>query len=241
MTPSVQIFPIIQTMTTPVSQTTSADNTKNTKDNHKIVVASYFRPYSCFKIPDNLDLEDTTIVEGWGVKWNELHITYTTRENYILYVGKEPVKSEKYGRGDEDDLTQVIKVDMESEVDYKYPEDQEIVDAEDYCIEYEEDDADEQKVEEKVKEKVEEKEKEKVEETEEEEEEEEDDDEDNGLLVFKVLHITFARDNDYGEPDRSMPELVKDRLWEARDEEHLWDVISDETGWLCEGVCERVI
>ncbi len=106
-------------MTTPVSQTTSADNTKNTKDNRKIVVATYFRCYSVFKFPDNLDLEDTTIVEAWVVKWNQLHITYTTKENYILYVGKEPVKDEVYGRCDEDDLTQVIQLCQESEVDYK--------------------------------------------------------------------------------------------------------------------------
>lgn len=127
-------------MTTIVSQTNSADNTKNTKDNRKIVVASYYRPYSIFKIPDNLDLKDTTIVKGWEVKWNKLYITYTTKENYILYVGKEPEKNEEYGRGDEDDLTQVIQLYEESDPDYKYPEDQEIVDAEDYCVEYEEDD-----------------------------------------------------------------------------------------------------
>jgi hypothetical protein len=220
-------------------------------------------------------LEDTTIVKDWGVKWNELDIIYTTKENYILYVGKEPKKNEEYGRGDEDDLTQVIKVDMESEVDYKYPEDEEIVDASDYGFEYEEDNADEQKVEEKVKEKVEEKEEEKVEEKKfpvelpaqaslllenvrnfvidqmlfldkqreevEVEVEEDEEEEKSGPVTFKVLHIVFPSDNDYGEPDPTMPELVKGRLWVANDEEHLWDVISDETGWLCEGVCERVI
>jgi hypothetical protein len=148
-------------MTTIVSQTASESNTKNTKDNRKIVVATYFRCYSAFKIPDNLDLEDTTIVEGWGVKWNQLHITYTTKENYILYVGKEPEKDKEYERGDKDNLTQDIQLCQESEVDYKWPEDQAIAEAEDYCVEYEEDDADEQKVEEKVKAKV----KAKVEET----------------------------------------------------------------------------
>ena len=73
------------------------------------------------------------------------------------------------------------------------------------------------------------------------EEKKDDADEDNGPFTYKVLDISFPRDNDYGEPDPTMPELVKGRLWAARDEEHLWDVISDETGWLCEGVCERVI
>ena len=151
-------------MTTPVSQTTFAHNTKNTKDNRKILVANYYRPYSVFKIPDNLDLEDTTIVKRWEVMWNELHITYTTKENYILYVRKEPKKNEEYRRGDKDDLTQVIQADNEYEIDYKRPEDTEIADAEDYCIEYEEDDEDEEIVE-KVEEKLEEKVEAKVEET----------------------------------------------------------------------------
>ncbi len=72
-------------MTTPVSQTAPAtDSKKNTKDNRKIVVATYWRPNSIFKIPENLDLEDSTIVEEWWVKFNKLYITYTTKENYIM-------------------------------------------------------------------------------------------------------------------------------------------------------------
>ena len=225
-------------MTSPVSQTISADNTKNTKDNRKIVVASYFRCQSIFKIPDNLDLQDTTIVEDWWVKYNELHIHYTTRENYILYAKTEPFKKEvrtKTETGfitiEEDDLTQEIQLCEETDPDYKYPEEQEIADAEDYSVEYEED---EEKEEEKEKEedKVEEKEEEKVEVKEEEQ---------SAVFTYKVTDVQFPRDNDYEEPDPSMRELVMDRIWEANDEEHLWDVISDEVGWLCEGVCERVI
>jgi hypothetical protein len=38
-----------------------------------------------------------------------------------------------------------------------------------------------------------------------------------------------------------MRELVIYREWQAEDEEDLWNVITDEIGWLCEGVCERVL
>ena len=222
-------------MTSPVSQTILADNTKNTKDNRKIVVATYFRCQSIFKIPDNLDLQDTTIVEDWWVKFNELHIHYTTRENYILYAKTEPSKKDVgvFITIEEDDLTQVIELCQETDPDYKYPEDQEIADAEDYSIEYEEDEEKEEEEEEEEEEdKVEKKEEEKVEEEEEEK---------SVLFTYKVTDVQFPRDNDYEEPDPSMRELVMDRIWEACDEEHLWDVISDEVGWLCEGVCERVI
>jgi len=122
-------------MTTPVSQTNSADNTKNTKDNRKIVVARYGGCHSIFKIPDNLDLEDTTIVTAWVVKWNELRITYTTKENYILYVGKEPTKGMFIFNHDKDDLTQEIEVYFVSKKnldDYDYPDDVEIADAKDW-------------------------------------------------------------------------------------------------------------
>jgi len=73
-------------------------------------------------------------------------------------VGKEPEKKKTYSSvvdfSEEDDLTQEIQVDMESEKHYEYPEDQEIADAEDYCIEYEEDDTEEEKVEEEIEDEV---------------------------------------------------------------------------------------
>ena len=31
------------------------------------------------------------------------------------------------------------------------------------------------------------------------------------------------------------------RVWEAMDEEGVWEVITEEVGWLCEGVCERIV
>ncbi len=81
-----------------------SSNTKNTKENRKVVVARYNTdvlrkdgerieniPF-VFKLPDNLDLEDETIVsELWGVKRGVLNIPYTNKENYIKYTGNTPV------------------------------------------------------------------------------------------------------------------------------------------------------
>jgi hypothetical protein len=87
-------------MTTIVSQTASASNTKNTKENRKVVVAVFEVDDKTtddisfvFKLPDNLDLEDETIVAGanWGVKRGVLNIPYTNRENYIKYTGETPI------------------------------------------------------------------------------------------------------------------------------------------------------
>ena len=93
--------------------------TKNTKENRKVVRAEYSTPESVFEIPDGLDLEDESIVEWWGVKWNTLH---------IKYVGKEEVKSIKPSRDGDGDFEL-----------WKRPELCEIEDAEDVGYEYEED------------------------------------------------------------------------------------------------------
>ena len=79
--------------------------TKNTKGNRKVVRATY-NIEKVFKIPNNLDLEDESVVEYWGVKWGTL---------YIKYVGQEDVER--------------IEDCFESEPDYKYATDEEIVDA----------------------------------------------------------------------------------------------------------------
>ncbi len=78
-----------------------------------------------------------------------------------------------------------------------------------------------------------------VEESEEEEEEEEE--EEGGLFKFKVLEIRFPVDNGDERPDPSMCELVYGRVWEAVEETGVWEVITEELGWLCEGVCERIV
>ena len=60
------------------------------------------------------------------------------------------------------------------------------------------------------------------------------------LYIYKVLEIRFPVDNGDEAPDPSMRELVMGRVWEAMDEAGVWDVITEEVGWLCEGVCERI-
>ena len=54
-------------------------DTKNVKGNRQVVRAAY-EGESYFKIPDGLDLEDSTIVEYWLVKWNVLSIKYVGKE-----------------------------------------------------------------------------------------------------------------------------------------------------------------
>ena len=48
-------------------------------------------------------------------------------------------------------------------------------------------------------------------------------------------------DNCEEAPSPSMRELVMGRVWKAMDEAGVWEVITEELGWLCEGVCERIV
>ena len=52
-------------------------STKNTKDNRKCVVVTYYTSDATFKIPDGLDLEDKSVVRRWYVIDDTLHIYYT--------------------------------------------------------------------------------------------------------------------------------------------------------------------
>ena len=94
------------------------NSTKNTKDNRKCVSATYLTQY-IFKIPDGLDLEDKSVVKFWGVKWAKL---------YIVYVDGREEEIEEY---------------MEAEPDYKHPDSVAIEDADDYNVDYEEDEEEE--------------------------------------------------------------------------------------------------
>jgi hypothetical protein len=96
-------------------------STKNTKDNRKVVVADY----TCkgvFKIPDGLDLEDETVVKFWCVRYCELHIHYVD--------------------GREEQINAVY--DPTEHTDWKYPDQQEIEDAEDCGIDYSDDEEEEE-------------------------------------------------------------------------------------------------
>jgi hypothetical protein len=87
----------------------------NTKDNRHVVVATYYTE-SVFEIPDGLDLEDTTIVKYWGVRYNELFIVYVN--------GEEKTFSPKLDARD-DDLKQPKELEIEpvEDVGYEYEED----------------------------------------------------------------------------------------------------------------------
>ena len=93
-------------------------STKNVKENRKVVVANYFCQ-GLFKIPDNLDLSDETVVKCWTVRYGTL---------YIYYVD---------GRKEE------IETHVDTEPDWKSP-DCKIDDAEDYGVEYSEDEEEEE-------------------------------------------------------------------------------------------------
>ena len=69
----------------------------------------------------------------------------------------------------------------------------------------------------------------------------EENEEESYLIKFKVLEIRFPVDNGDEAPDPSMHDGVMTRVWEAMDEAGVWEVITEELGWLCEGVCERIV
>jgi hypothetical protein len=100
---------------------TDSYSTKNTKGNRKIVTAEY----SCmavFKIPDGLDLEDMAVVSLWCVRWCTLHIYYVDGREETIEAEYEPTEH----------------------MDWKYPMQEEIRDAEDGAIDYSEDEEDEE-------------------------------------------------------------------------------------------------
>ena len=61
----------------------NTSSTMNVKGSRKVVRAEYYTPIFIFEIPDGLDLEDKTVVEEWGVKYNTL---------LIKYIGKDEVE-----------------------------------------------------------------------------------------------------------------------------------------------------
>ena len=132
-------------MTSTVSETTFADNTestKNTKDNRMILTASYSVPDEIYKLPDNLDLENKTIVKKYYINWRSLKIEYTTEEYYKQYSGSnEPSKDNKH--------IQEIESDGECRLplDWEFPDNYELVSARSRWVEYSDDEEDEDETE----------------------------------------------------------------------------------------------
>lgn len=80
----------------------------------KIVIAQYECPEQAWKIPFGLDLEDTSVVKEWWIKWQYLHIEYV------------------------DGRQESMESIWESEGDLKYPLDQRIDDADELGIDFDE-------------------------------------------------------------------------------------------------------
>jgi len=96
-------------------------STMNVKGNRQVIVAKYTEEY-IFKIPDGLDLQDKSVVESYGIKWNVLYINWTDKN-------KPPTE---------------IESSRNSEHDHKFPDnDLEPEDASKYDFEYEEDEVEE--------------------------------------------------------------------------------------------------
>ena len=102
------------------------ESTKNIKGNRKFVHVK-FVTYGAFKIPDGLDLEDETVVKSWGVSLSTLYISYVD------------------GREEEVECEWDVASTMEA------PEWEKIDDAEEWGIEYSEDEEEEEGEEEEVK------------------------------------------------------------------------------------------
>jgi len=87
-----------------------AKSSQTKMSSNKVVRVSY-TVNDLFCIPKNINLEDKTQVEDWSVKYNVLHIYLTN--------GKE---------------LEISNLGWIENFDYKYPSDTEIIDAEDVCI-----------------------------------------------------------------------------------------------------------
>ena len=108
---------------TSVENTTAS--TKNIKDNRKVVVAKFYAPRIVFKIPDGIDLEDKTVVKKWWVRNGTLYINFVDGHNEEI--------DEEYSTGFEE-LNCVEEADIE--------------DADDWNVEYSEDEEEEDEKEE---------------------------------------------------------------------------------------------
>jgi hypothetical protein len=99
-----------------MATTNNNKSTKNVKGDRKMVVAEYWPPVSYYKLPDELDLEDKTVIKDYIVKWTTLYIHFVDGRTLEI----EP----NYDPGED--------------IDWKYPEIVKIEDA-DYNIEYSDD------------------------------------------------------------------------------------------------------
>jgi hypothetical protein len=72
-------------------------NTKNTKENRKVLCAKY-SDEAVYKLPNNLDLEDKSVVKSYWIKWGTLYISYTSKQNLERYT-TQPEDEEEFTQG----------------------------------------------------------------------------------------------------------------------------------------------
>jgi len=96
-------------------------STLNVKGDRKIVTATY-KCESNFSIPDGLDLNDKTKVEGWGVKWDRLWIKYVDGTEEDINATYEAQECEDWKRPQEVNIESLC----DDDVDEYYPDDDEL-------------------------------------------------------------------------------------------------------------------
>jgi hypothetical protein len=205
--------------------------TQNVKGNRKIVVASYTTE-AVFKIPDGLDLEDKTVVQDWRTKYGKLYITYVNSEELLE-----------------------IDSEWDTEIDYKYSSDEVIMDADEFHIDYEQDDEPSEPKDSEPKDSETKDSETKDSEPKDSEakcDSDSDNESDDGWnKEYRITDIDFDKADydvleefgieDWDEFNKSLIKETCSKTWIANCKEKLCDKISDETGWLINSFsCERV-
>jgi len=87
-------------------------NQTNIKRTNKTVsVIATYEAWSEFLVPDGLDLNDTTVVNSWWVKWDVLNILLV-KDHKILRI-KSRYSAENHGL----DMKEPTRIHIEAEVD----------------------------------------------------------------------------------------------------------------------------
>jgi hypothetical protein len=118
-------------------------NTKNTKKNRKVIAARY-GDEAIYKLPNNLDVEDKSVVDSYWIKYGTLYISYTSKENLERYTNQpedeDDLITQQVAEGfAENQWIQEIEAHYDCDEVHKFPIEVEIDDAEEYSVEYNQD------------------------------------------------------------------------------------------------------
>ena len=96
----------------------NTSSTKNIKDNRKVVVAKFYAPRTVFKIPDGIDIEDKSVVKKWYVYREYLNIIYVD--------GREETIEAEYSTGFEElDCVEETVIEDAEDWNVEYSQDEE--------------------------------------------------------------------------------------------------------------------